>query len=168
MDKSALDKIKNIEQRFFEVEKLMSDQNNASDVQKITKLAKEHSELKKVVNLYQEINNKSSQLKDLQIIIKEEKDSELIDLAKEDVLLLEKDIESLNEDLQEQLIPKDVRDKADAIVEVRAGTGGDEASIFAGEVFRMYQRYTELQSWSFKLVDMNDNGLGGIKEKILI
>ena len=118
MDKSALDKIKNIEQRFFEVEKLMSDPNNASDVQKITKLAKEHSELKKIVNLYQEINNKSSQLKDLQIIIKEEKDSELIDLAKEDVLSLEKDIESLNEDLQEQLIPKDVRDKADAIVEV--------------------------------------------------
>ena len=73
MDKSALDKIKNIEQRFFEVEKLMSDPNNASDVQKITKLAKEHSELKKIVNLYQEINNKSSQLKDLQIIIKEEK-----------------------------------------------------------------------------------------------
>ena len=86
MDKSALDKIKNIEQRFFEVEKLMSDPNNASDVQKITKLAKEHSELKKIVNLYQKINNKSSQLKDLQIIIKEEKDSELIDLAKEDVL----------------------------------------------------------------------------------
>ena len=164
MDKSTLNKLKNIEERFFEIEKLMSDQNNASDIQLITKLAKEHSELKKIVNLYQDINQKSSQLYDLNQIVKEESDNELIELAKEDISELEKEIETLSADLQEQLIPKDVRDKADAIVEVRAGTGGDEASIFAGEIFRMYQRYTELQNWSFKLVDMNDNGLGGIKE----
>ena len=164
MDKSTLNKLKNIEERFFEIEKLMADQNNASDIQMITKLAKEHSELKKVVNLYQDINEKSSQMLDLKQIVKEENDNELIELAKEDISDLEKEIETLSTDLQEQLIPKDVRDKADAIVEVRAGTGGDEASIFAGEIFRMYQRYTELQNWSFKLVDMNDNGLGGIKE----
>ena len=164
MDKSTLNKLKNIEERFFEIEKLMADQNNASDIQMITKLAKEHSELKKVVNLYQDINEKSSQMLDLKQIVKEENDFELIELAKEDISDLEKEIEALSTDLQEQLIPKDVRDKADAIVEVRAGTGGDEASIFAGEIFRMYQRYTELQNWSFKLVDMNDNGLGGIKE----
>mgnify|MGYP001457627164 CR=1 FL=1 len=167
MDKSTLDKLKNIEIRFFEIEKLMSDPENASDVQKITKLAKEHSELKKIVNLYQDINDKTSQMNDLQLIIKEENDQEMIDLAKEDINNLETEINSLSENLQEQLIPKDVRDKADAIVEIRAGTGGDEASIFAGEIFRMYQRFTELQSWSFKLVDMNDNGIGDRCEYML-
>ena len=153
MNKSTLEKLKKIESRFFEIEKLMSEPENASDVQMITKLAKEHSELKKIVNLYQDINSKTSQLSDLKLIIKEENDEELIELAKEDISNLETEIENLNNDLQEQLIPKDVRDKADAIVEVRAGTGGDEASIFAGEIFRMYQRYTELQNWAFKLVD---------------
>ena len=111
MDKSTLNKLKNIEERFFEVEKLMSDQNNASDIQLITKLAKEHSELKKIVNLYQDINQKSSQLDDLKQIVKEENDNELIELSKEDISELNKEIETLSADLQEQLIPKDVRDK---------------------------------------------------------
>ena len=111
MDKSTLNKLKNIEERFFEIEKLMADQNNASDIQMITKLAKEHSELKKVVNLYQDINEKSSQMLDLKQIVKEENDNELIELAKEDISDLEKEIETLSTDLQEQLIPKDVEIK---------------------------------------------------------
>ena len=92
MDKTTLNKLKNIEERFFEIEKLMSDQNNASDIQLITKLAKEHSELKKIVNLYQDINQKSSQLYDLKQMVKEESDNELIELAKEDISELEKEI----------------------------------------------------------------------------
>ena len=164
MDKATLEKLNNIEKRYNEVEELMADPENASNVQKITKLAKEHSELKKVVLLYKNINSKNIELGDTKKMLDDESDPELVEMAKIDYEKIKAEIDELTVELEDQLIPKDIRDKADAIIEVRAGTGGDEASLFAGEIYRMYQRYAELQDWKFSLVDINDNGLGGIKE----
>jgi peptide chain release factor 1 len=164
MDKATLEKLNSIEKRYNEVEELMADPENASNVQKITKLAKEHSELKKVVLLYKNINSKNIELGDTKKMLDEESDPELVEMAKIDYENIKAEIDELTAELEDQLIPKDIRDKADAIIEVRAGTGGDEASLFAGEIYRMYQRYAELQDWKFSLVDINDNGLGGIKE----
>jgi peptide chain release factor 1 len=164
MDNSTIEKLNNIEKRFNEVEELMADPDNASNVQKITKLAKEHSELKKVVSLYKDISSNNVELDEIRVLIEEEDDPEILLMAKNDYEEIETKIKELTNDLEDQLVPKDIRDKADAIIEIRAGTGGDEASLFAGEIYRMYQRYAELQSWSFSLVDINDNGLGGIKE----
>ena len=164
MDKATLEKLNNIEKRYNEVEELMADPENAANVQKITKLAKEHSELKKVVLLYKNINSKNIELGDTKKMLDDESDPELVEMAKIDYEKIKAEIDELTVELEDQLIPKDIRDKADAIIEVRAGTGGDEASLFAGEIYRMYQRYAELQDWKFSLVDINDNGLGGIKE----
>ncbi len=164
MDDSTIKKIKKIETRFKEVELLMSEPETASNIPKITKLAKEHSDLKLIVNLYQTLVAKNNQFEDTKMLISEESDQEILDLAKKDYEELSLEISSITEELEGQLIPKDIRDKADAIIEIRAGTGGDEAGLFASQIYRMYQRYAELQNWSFKLVDMNDNGLGGIKE----
>ncbi|MBH60817.1 MAG: peptide chain release factor 1 [Dehalococcoidia bacterium] len=164
MNEATLEKLNNIEKRYNEVEELMANPENASNVQKITKLAKEHSELKKVVSIYKNINSKNNELEDIKKMLEDENDPEIIEMAKIDYEKIKSDITELTSDLEEQLIPKDIRDKADAIIEIRAGTGGDEASLFAGEIYRMYQRYAELQDWSFSLVDINDNGLGGVKE----
>jgi len=164
MDEAPLEKLNSIEKRYNEVEELMADPENASNVQKITKLAKEHSELKKVVLLYKNINSKNIELGDIKKMLDDESDHELIEMAEIDYEKIKAEIDELTAELEDQLIPKDIRDKADAIIEVRAGTGGDEASLFAGEIYRMYQRYAELQDWKFSLVDINDNGLGGIKE----
>jgi peptide chain release factor 1 len=164
MDEATLEKLNSIEKRYNEVEELMADPENASNVQKITKLAKEHSELKKVVLLYKNINSKNIELGDIKKMLDDESDHELIEMAEIDYEKIKAEIDELTAELEDQLIPKDIRDKADAIIEVRAGTGGDEASLFAGEIYRMYQRYAELQDWKFSLVDINDNGLGGIKE----
>lgn len=164
MDNSTIEKLNTIEKRFNEVEELMANPDNASNVQKITKLAKEHSELKKIVSLYKDISSNNAELDEIRVLIEEENDPEILIMAKNDYEEIEVKIKELTNDLEDQLVPKDIRDKADAIIEIRAGTGGDEAGLFAGEIYRMYQRYAELQSWSFSLVDINDNGLGGIKE----
>ena len=164
LDNSTIEKLKNIESRFNELEMLMSDPVNASDISKVTKLAKEHSELKQIVASYKTLMSKIEQLEATKSFLKEETDEDLISIAKKDQEELEDEIDSLGDELENQLIPKDIRDKADAIIEIRAGTGGDEASLFAGQIYRMYQRYSELRNWTFQLVDMNDNGLGGIKE----
>ena len=125
MDDSTIEKVKKIETRFKEVELLMAEPETASNIPKITKLAKEHSDLKLIVNLYQTLIFKNNQFEDTKMLISEESDQEILDLAKKDYDELSSEISSITQELESQLIPKDIRDKADAIIEIRAGTGGD-------------------------------------------
>ena len=153
-----------IQARYFEIEKLMSQNEIASDPNSIRKLGREYSQLQVIVDLWSDINQSEKNLNETKEIIKEETDPEVIEMAREEAQLLEKKILLSTEKIKLELLPKDDADLADAVIEIRAGAGGDEAGLFASEVFRMYQRYSELKSWKLKILSQNDTGVGGIKE----
>ncbi|MBA31967.1 MAG: peptide chain release factor 1 [Chloroflexi bacterium] len=153
-----------IQARYFEIEKLMSQNEIASDPNSIRKLGREYSQLQTIVDLWRDINDSEKNLSETREIIKDETDSDVIEMAKEEVQLLEEKIQISTEKIRLELIPKDDADLADAVIEIRAGAGGDEAGLFASDVFRMYQRYSEIKSWKLKILSQNDTGVGGIKE----
>ncbi|MBC63081.1 MAG: peptide chain release factor 1 [Chloroflexi bacterium] len=153
-----------IQARYLEIEKLMSQNEIASDPNSIRKLGREYSQLQTIVDLWSDINHSEKNLNDTKEIIKEETDPDVIEMAREEAQLLEEKILLSTEKIKLELIPKDDADLADAVIEIRAGAGGDEAGLFASDIFRMYQRYSELKSWRLKILSQNDTGVGGIKE----
>ena len=163
MNQSILSKLEQLSMRLEEINALLSDQSIASDQNKFRELSIEHSQLTPVNDKYKSYLSTIDDIEAAEKLLSEQ-DDEMKQMAEEEISSGQKVLEQLELDLKKALLPKDPNDSRNIILEIRAGTGGDEASIFAGEIFRMYQRYTELQNWSFKLVDMNDNGLGGIKE----
>tara|TARA_Y100001936_G_scaffold215098_1_gene225255 strand:- start:11859 stop:12953 length:1095 start_codon:yes stop_codon:yes gene_type:complete len=164
MLQSMQNRLDEIQARYFEIEKLMSQNEIASDPNSIRKLGREYSQLQVIVDLWSDINQSEKNLNETKEIIKEETDPEVIEMAREEAQLLEKKILLSTEKIKLELLPKDDADLADAVIEIRAGAGGDEAGLFASEVFRMYQRYSELKSWKLKILSQNDTGVGGIKE----
>ncbi len=164
MNKKTIEKLENIKIRFLEIEASMVNPKNASNPEIITKLAKEHNQLKSIVSLFEQYTNFIEEFNNSKTIEETDSDLEIIELAKQEQKEITEKIKSISEDLEESLIPKDIRDEADAIVEIRAGTGGDEAGLFAAEIYRMYQRYAELNAWKTQIVNINDTGLGGLKE----
>lgn len=164
MNDKTIEKLENIKTRFLEIEASMVNPKNASNPEIITKLAKEHNQLKSIVSLFEQYNNFIEEFNNSKTIEETDSDIEIIDLAKQEQKEITKKIKSISKDLEESLIPKDIRDEADSIVEIRAGTGGDEAGLFAAEIYRMYQRYAELNAWKTQIVNINDTGLGGLKE----
>mgnify|MGYP001218160602 FL=1 len=164
MLQSMQNRLDEIQARYFEIEKLMSQNEIASDPNSIRKLGREYSQLQGIVDLWSDINQSEKNLNETKEIIKEETDPEVIEMAREEAQLLEKKILLSTEKIKLELLPKDDADLADAVIEIRAGAGGDEAGLFASEIFRMYQRYSELKSWKLKILSQNDTGVGGIKE----
>ena len=164
MNEQTIEKLKNIKTRFIEIEELMANPKNASNPDTITKLAKEHNQLKNIVSLFDQYNNFEKEFINSKNIEETDSDPEIIELAKIEQKEISEKIKLISENLKKELIPKDIRDEADAIVEIRAGTGGDEAGLFAAEIYRMYQRYSELNSCKTQIVNINDTGLGGLKE----
>ena len=164
MNEQTIEKLKNIKTRFIEIEELMANPKNASNPDTITKLAKEHNQLKNIVSLFDQYNNFEKEFINSKNIEETDSDPEIIELAKIEQKEISEKIKLISENLKKELIHKDIRDEADAIVEIRAGTGGDEAGLFAAEIYRMYQRYSELNSWKTQIVNINDTGLGGLKE----
>ena len=164
MQQSMQNRLDEIQARYFEIEKLMSQNEIASDPNSIRKLGREYSQLQTIVDLWRDINDSEKNLSETREIIKDETDSDVIEMAKEEVQLLEEKIQISTEKIRLELIPKDDADLADAVIEIRAGAGGDEAGLFASDVFRMYQRYSEIKSWKLKILSQNDTGVGGIKE----
>ena len=143
MNEKTLQKLHNIRNRFLDIENLMGNPANASNPDTITKLAKEHNQLKNIVALFNQYNDLQEDYINSKNIAETGPDPEIIKLAIEEQKQLSDKLNLISRDLKESLIPKDIRDEADAIVEVRAGTGGDEAGLFAAEIYRMYQRYAE-------------------------
>ena len=164
MNDKTIEKLENIKTRFLDIEASMVNPKNASNPEIITKLAKEHNQLKSIVSLFEQYNNFIEEFNNSKTIEETDSDIEIIELAKQEQKEITEKIKSISEDLKQSLIPKDIRDEADAIVEIRAGTGGDEAGLFAAEIYRMYQRYSEINSWKTQIVNINDTGLGGLKE----
>ncbi len=163
-----LDKLEAIKERFEEVSQQITMPEVVSDMTKFTRLSKEYKDLEKIVYQYKNYKNVLSNIEGAKDIIANEKDEELRELAKEELDTLVPQREALEGVLKELLIPKDPNDSKNVILEIRAGTGGDEASIFAGDLFRMYQKFIEKQpGWSMTLLDHNEGTAGGYKEIVV-
>ncbi len=159
-----IEKLEEIKHRFEEVGQLIVQPDIVTDMEKYGKLNKEYKDLEKIVVKYKEFTQASSNLKNAKDVLSNEKDLEFREMAKAEIDELEPQIESLEEELKFMLIPKDPNDSKNVILEIRAGTGGDEASIFAGDLFRMYKSYAEDQNWNFSVLNFNEGSAGGYKE----
>jgi peptide chain release factor 1 len=164
MQQSIEARLKEIADRHSEVERLMSQPEISSDQNAIRKLGREYSQLQHVVELWNEMIRAQTDLEGAQEMIAEEDDPEVLEMANAEAEELKGKLEVLGADIKIELLPKDETELADAVVEVRAGAGGDEAGLFAAEVFRMYQRYSETRKWKLKVLSQNDTGVGGLKE----
>lgn len=160
------EKLKDIENRYAEVEGALGDAAQVSNQQRLMELSKTHAELSPIVSAYQEYQQLESALEETLLLIESETDTEMLALAQEELDALTAKKERLTEELKVLLIPKDPNDEKNAIIEIRAGTGGEEASLFAAELFRMYTRYAERQSWTLELLSSNATGLKGFKEVV--
>lgn len=159
------ERLKEIEEHHKEIEKKLSDPEILSDNNEFKKIAKTHSDLSKIVHLYHEYRDSNQRLKESKALINDS-DPDMVEMAREEIAELEPRIEELEKEIKIQLLPKDPNDEKNTIVEIRAGTGGDEASLFAAELFRMYSRYSEIKGWKIEIISLSEIGLGGIKEII--
>ncbi len=161
-----IEKLEEIAQRFEEVGQLMVQPDIMSDMDNYTRLSKEYSDLEKIVEIYSAYKNILSNIGSAKEVLKEEKDPEFREMAKMELEELEPDQEKMEEELKQMLIPKDPTDSKNAILEIRAGAGGDEASIFAGDLFRMYQKFCEQQGWKLSMTDFVDGTAGGFNKVV--
>ncbi|MBA4312449.1 MAG: peptide chain release factor 1 [Chlorobiaceae bacterium] len=160
------EKLENLIERYNEVTNLLSDPAVISNQERYRELSKEHSEKTEVVKKYLEYKKIKSDIENLKHLVESESDSEMKDMAAAELIESQLKQTELEEELKIILIPKDPNDDKDCIVEVRAGTGGDEAALFAADLYRMYTRFAERAGWKTELMDWNDTGLGGFKEVI--
>jgi peptide chain release factor 1 len=166
MDAITFQKLKDLEARSGAIESQMSDPGVAKDPSAFQRLAKESKEITPVVERYRAYKGTLAELAKVQEMVKGESDPELREMAHEELRALESRRDALDEEIRTLLIPKDPNDEKNVLLEIRAGTGGDEAALFAGEVFRMYTRYAERHGWKVDIVSINRTGQGGLKEVI--
>jgi peptide chain release factor 1 len=160
-----LDRLEKVRERYDEVTRLLSDPAVVSDQDRFRSLGKEHSDLTPVIRAYEAYRKAKTDLDGLKEITETSTDPELRQLAYGELEELRARVASLEEELKTLLIPKDPNDSKDVIVELRAGTGGDEAALFSADLFRMYSRYAEKRGWKIELLDYNESG-DGMKEVI--
>ncbi len=158
-----IDKLKGIEERFIKLEHLLSAPAVISDQKKYQEYLIEHGELNKIVPVFRGYVRLLEEYKETQALLKDA-DPEIREMAKEEVPKLESSIGKIKSELNILLVPKDPRDTKNVLLEIRAGTGGEEAGIFAGDLFRMYSRYVESRNWKMEIVEKNDSSSGGFKE----
>ena len=144
----------------------MADQSILSDQNKLTAIAKEHRSLEDIVKVGESYININNQIDDVNEMLKEN-DKEFQQIAQEELIDLQAKKEKLEENIKVLLLPKDPNDDKNLILEIRAGTGGDEAALFASDLFRIYIRYVERKNWKYKVLDSSDTGIGGFKEVIV-
>jgi peptide chain release factor 1 len=159
-----LDKLAAIEARYDELERLMSDPAVLSDYALLAEYSKERTSLSEIVEVYRAYTSEMGQLDDARAMRDSEDDGELRAMAEEEIAALEATIPTLEERLRLLLIPKDPRDDKNVIMEIRAGAGGDEAGLFAADLFRMYSLYATLRNYKTDVIDQSETGVGGFKE----
>ena len=159
-----LEKLEAINNRFKEVSQLITDPDIIADMKRYIQLNKEYKDLEEIVEAYHEYKNVIDNIKSSKEILSTEKDEEFREMAKMELEELFDRKEELENKIKIMLVPSDPQDGKNAIVEIRAGTGGDEAAIFAGDLFRMYNKYCEKKGWKTEIVDMNEGTSGGFKE----
>jgi peptide chain release factor 1 len=166
-NKNILARLDALEGRFEELTRLMADPEIAVDYEKVAEYAKERSDLEETVRTYRRYREVLDELAVTREMLDEESDAELREMARDEVERLQSEQERLEGRLERLLVPRDPRDKKNVIVELRAGAGGDEATLFAAELFRMYTRYAERQGgWKTEIISENRTGIGGFKEVI--
>lgn len=158
------EKLKRIKERYNELNEILSDPGIFKDQNKFRKLSKERSELEEIVRKYDEYEKIINQISEAESIIEKESDRELVELAELELKELREQREKVEQELKVLLIPKDPEDEKNAIVEIRAGTGGDEACLFAGDLYRMYIKYAERQGWQTEILSSHPQEIGGFKE----
>ena len=161
-----LDKIELIEKHYEELEQQMAQPDVVSDIARLTALARERASLEDMVMKYRKYKEVSRSLEDTRSLLETHLDAEMEALVKQEVKQLETSSEQLENELQAALIPKDPNDVRDVIMEIRAAAGGDEAALFAGELFRMYSRYALNRRWAVEIIDSSPGPSGGFKEVI--
>ena len=159
-----IDKLANIERRYDEIEQLMADPEVSSDYSRIQTLAKEQASIKVLVNLARRYRKVIRELEDVQTMARDDSDEGLAMMAREELAQLEERKKKVESELKLALVPVDPRDQKNVIMEVRAGTGGDEAGLFAADLFRMYSRFAQRMGWRTDVINSNETGLGAIKE----
>jgi peptide chain release factor 1 len=157
------DKLTGVESRFLEVEKLLSDPAIVQDLEAYQKYSREHSDLNKIVSVFRKYKQTLSELNDSMELLKD-KDPDIKEMAREEVNALTLKKERFETDLKKLLLPKDSNDSKNVILEIRAGTGGEEAGLFVSDLFRMYSRYTEGKNWKVEVLSHHATGVGGLKE----
>ncbi|KUK45969.1 MAG: Peptide chain release factor 1, partial [Anaerolinea thermophila] len=160
-----LESLAAIETRYEEINQQI--QENLEDYQKVAEFSKERADLETIVKKSAIYRQKIKNLEEAQALLDSD-DEEMRGLAQEDIQNLEPEIEKLELELKGMLVPKDPRDKRNVIMEIRAGTGGDEAGLFAADLYRMYTRYSDSRGWKIEILSQNETGIGGFKEIIFM
>ena len=161
-----LEKLAELHKKYEEIAEQMTDPAVISDMKKFVKLNKDYSELEPLSKAYVEYKSLLENIDSAKDILQNEKDEDFREMAKEELNDLQKRKDELDEEIKVLLIPKDPQDSKNAVMEIRAGTGGDEAGIFAGDLFRMYTKYIDSRKWKMDIVDMTESSSGGYKEII--
>lgn len=161
-----LERLKAIERRYDELSGLMAEPEVVADHERLQSLAKEQAGISELVAKYREYRNTARAVEETRAMMDDSLDDDMRALAEEEVETLEARLESLTRELEAALVPRDPYDDKDVIVEIRAGAGGDEAGLFAADLFRMYTRYAESRRWLVDVIDSNQSGVGGFKEVI--
>jgi peptide chain release factor 1 len=161
------EQIENLRGRFIELGKMISDPAIITDMKRYKQLNKEYRELENILAVYDKYKNVLSNINNNKSILETEADEEFRELAKTDLVFQEEEKEKFEEELKALLVPKEPEDERNVMLEIRAGTGGDEASIFVGDLCRMYTRYCETIGWQVTLIDSNEGSAGGFKEVVL-
>jgi len=158
------DKLKHITERFHEVERLISDPNVMKDINRYRELMQEHAQLRETVEEFDKYQQLSRELEEAEALVEGETDQDMLEMAREELEALNEAREEATQNLKTLLIPKDPLDGKNIIMEIRAGTGGEEAALFASDLYRMYSRFAEHNSWKIEVMDSNETGIGGFKE----
>jgi peptide chain release factor 1 len=163
-----IDKLRTVEARYDELTQQLADPEVVSDSKRYQKTAKAHAELGELVEKFREYKDLERGIADTKAMVREESDVELKTMAEEELAGLEDRLAKCEHELKLLLLPKDPNDERNVIIEIRAGTGGDEAALFVADVFRMYMRYAEAQRWRVEVLSSNPTGIGGFKEVIAL
>ena len=162
------DKLEDLVDRLDTLNNQLTDPDIVSDQNKFRKLMKEQSELTPIVEKYKEYKDAKQTIEDSLLMLEEENDEELREMAKEELNEAKTTVEKTENELKILLLPKDPNDSKNVIVEIRSGAGGDEAALFAYEIYRMYQKYVDQFKWKVELMSLNENGIGGFKEAVFM
>lgn len=163
-----LEKLEQIEARYEDLTRELSQPDVMSDQSAYVKAAKQHRSLGEIVAKFRELKVLKEELAGAHELLNSSDDAEMLELARVEIDSLQSKVQKAEEELKVLLLPTDPNDEKNVILEIRAGTGGDEATLFAAEMLRMYQRYSERQGWRFEILDASESGIGGVKEAIAL
>jgi len=161
-----IDQLGKIEKRYEEIYHQMAMPDVASDVKRLQELAQERADIEGLVTKYRAYKATSRALEETRAMLDDQLDEDMLALTRQEIEILESKLDSLLQELKLALLPKNPNDKKDIILEIRAGTGGDEAALFAADLFRMYSRYAQAKDWAIDIISMSESGIGGFKEII--